>query len=210
MLKRIKWYLTAAVLMLAVAMAVFLAVGMVAGTVAGPMLPVFGQASGAVVVPGAVLKEENNYLCGDVELVYQAPVSPDMLGMNLKDLRGRYPEKDGWTVEMKNEKLVVLRKNIDSFCGQHSLYRHLGVHRGRLAVYQGPLGFNQRLLRVEEKKRVEDLPRPLREKLLKVQEYHRLSPEERSGLRVDLEFADETALNSTLENLDEEPVRVRN
>lgn len=205
MLKRIKWLITAAALTIAVALAVFLGSGFVAGPLARPIFPVFGQEASGVVSPGAVLKEENCYLCGDVELVYQAPVPADMLGKDLKSLRARYPEKSGWSVEMKNGKLVVLRKNIEGFCGQHSLYRHLGIHRDRLAVYQGPLGFSHRLLRVEEKKRVEDLPAPLKEKLIRAQEFDRLSPEERSSLRADLEFVDETALNSALENLDEMP-----
>lgn len=205
MLKKIRRLFTAAAVTLFVAMAVFLGAGYFAGPLAKPLFPVFGQNTPGVVSPGAILKEENCYLCGDVELIYQAPAPADILGRDLKSLRAKYPEKDGWSVEMNSDRLVVLRKNIDGFCGQHSLYRHLGIHRERLAVYQGPLGFNQRLLRVEEKKKVEDLPRSLREKLLKAREFDRLSAEERSVLRSDLEFAEETALNSAMENLDEVP-----
>lgn len=205
MLKKVRWLITAAAVTVFVALGVFLGAGTVAGPLAKPILPVFGQNASRVVSPGAILKEENCYLCGDVELVYQAPAPADMLGRDIKSLRGKYPEKDGWSVEMTSEKLVVLRKNIDGFCGQHSLYRHLGIHRERLAVYQGPLGFSQRLLRVEEKKKVENLPPSLREKLLKAQDFNRLPAEEKSGLRSELEFVDETALNSALENLDEIP-----
>lgn len=205
MLKKVRWLITAAAVTVFVALAVFLGVGVMAGPLAKPILPVFGQSASGVVSPGAILKEENCFLCGDVELVYQAPAPADMLGKDLKSLRGKYPEKDGWSVEMAGEKLVVLRKNIDGFCGQHSLYRHLGIHRDRLAVYQGPLGFSQRLLRVEEKKKMESLPRSLREKLQKAQEFDRLPAEEKSSLRSDLEFVDEAALNSALENLDEMP-----
>ncbi len=203
MFRRIRWFITAAAITLTVALAVFLITGLMAGPLAGPLFSVFGQGKAGVVAPGATLKEENCYLCGDVELVYQAPAPAEMLGKGLEDLRRKYPEKDGWSVEIKNERLVVLRKNVDGFCGQHSLYRHLGIYRDRLAVYQGPLGFDQRLLRVEEKKKVENLPRTLREKLQKSREFNRLPAEEKSSLRSDLEFIDETALNSVLENLDE-------
>lgn len=202
MFKRIRWLMTATFLTAAVAMAVFLGAGLMAGPLAGPYFPVFGQAVDKKVAPGAVLKEENYYICGDVELVCQVPAPADMLGRDLKDLRSRYPEKSGWSVEIADEKLVVLRKSVDGFCGQHSLYRHLGMHRDRLAVFQGPLGFDQRLLRVEGKP-VGDLPRPLREKLQKAREYGRLPAEEKSVLRTELEFIDQISLNSALENLDE-------
>lgn len=209
MFGKIRWFFAAAALTAAVALAVFLGAGLAAGPVAGNLFPVFGQDRAGVVAPGAILKEENCYLCGDVELVCQVPAPPDLLGRDLGDLRRKYPEKEGWSVEIKDPKLVVLRKNVDGFCGQHSLYRHLGIHRDRMAVYQGPLGLDQRLLRVEEKKRVESLPRTLREKLQKAREYSRLSGEEKSALRSDLEFIDETALNSALENLDEAPEQGR-
>lgn len=207
MIRKIRWFITAVALTGAVALAVFLGAGLLAGPVAGTVFPVFGQDTARVAAPGAILKEENCYLCGDVELVYQAPAPADMLGKDLRELRRKYPEKGGWSVEIKSEKLVVLRKNIDGFCGEHSLYRHLGIHRERLAVYQGPLGFNQRLLRVEENKKVENLPPTLREKLYKARDYDRLPAGDKTSLRSELEFIDENALNSALENLDEIPDR---
>ncbi|MFZ5631380.1 MAG: hypothetical protein ACOY40_00895 [Bacillota bacterium] len=203
MLKRIWLFMTGIMLTIAVALGVFLGTGLMAGPMARPVFSVFGQDGVKGISPGAILREENCYLCGDVELVYQGPAPADMLGRDLKALGGKYPEKDGWTVEIKNEKLVVLRKNVNGFCGEHSLYRHLGIYRDRLAVYQGPLGFDQRLLRVEGKKKVGNLPPALREKLQKAAEYHRLTAQEKSALRSELEFIDETALNSALENLDE-------
>jgi len=191
-MKKICWLATGILLSISVALIVFVSAGFLSGA-AWRVLPVFGDQPG-VVSPGAVLKKENCYLCGDVELTFQGQAPSGIIGMDLKDLRGKYPESSGWSVEMKDSKMVVLRKRVDDFCGQHSLYRHLGIHNDRLAVYQGPLGFNHRLLRVEENKKLEQL---------KAREYERLSPDQRSALRYDLEFYDETALNSSLENLDE-------
>lgn len=203
MIKRIWFFITGIIVTVAVALAVFLASGLMAGPLVKPVLSVLGHDGPKALAPGAVLKEENHYLCGDVELVYQGQAPADMLGRDLRALSDRYPENAGWTVEMDNEKLVVLRKKVDGFCGEHSLYRHLGIYRDRLAVYQGPLGFNQRLLRVESNKKAEELPPDLRKKLQKAAGYHSLPADEKSALRAELEFIDENALNSSLENLDE-------
>ncbi|MFZ5646824.1 MAG: hypothetical protein ACOY30_04290 [Bacillota bacterium] len=203
MLKKISYFITGMIITIAVAAAVFLGAVFIAGPAVWPLLPVFGDVGGKVVAPGAVLKKENSYLCGDVELVFQGQAPGSILGKNLRDLRGKYPESEGWSVDLDNEKLVVLRKKMEGFCSQHSHYRHLGVHNGRLAVYQGPLGFDQKLLRVEENKKINLLPQSMREKLQKAGEFDRLPPEEKSALRGELEFIDEVSLNSALENLDE-------
>ena len=203
MFKKIRWFINAGVLMVVVALVVFMGAGLFTGSLAKPLFPVFGQSIAQVAVPGAVLREENSFLCGDIETVYQAPAPAEFLGKEIKDLQRKYPQSAGWTVEIKNEKLVVLRKNIDGFCGQHSLYRHLGMYRDMLAIYQGPLGYDQRLLRVEEKKKVQNLPRTLQEKLYRSRDFNRLSADEKNSLRSELEFIDEPALNSFLENLDE-------
>lgn len=201
MFNKVRWAITAVILIVIVAMTVFLGAGLVAGPKAKPILPVWGSDPKSIH-PGAVLREENIYLCGETELVYQGPVPAEMIGRNLLELRKKYMEKDGWTVNIKNENTVVLSKSVNDFCGQHSLYRHLGIYRDSLAVYQGPLGFNHKLLRVENKK-LETLPLGLRDKLQKALEYNSLTAEERLALERDLQFVDETVLNSVLENLDE-------
>lgn len=203
MFTRISYFVTGMILTVAVAVAVFLGAVFIAGPAVWPLLPVFGDVGGRVVAPGAVLKKENSYLCGDVELSFQGQAPAGIVGRSLKDLRGKYPESEGWSVDLKNEKLLVLRKTVDDFCGLHGQYRHLGVQNGRLAVYQGPLGFDRKLLRVEESKKIELLPRSLAEELEKARNFDGLPPEEKSALRRELEFIDETALNSALENLDE-------
>jgi len=198
---RIRNFVFGLVMMLAVAAAVFLGAGLFLGPMAQPVLPVFGQ-SDKGVQPGAVLRKENVFICGDVEIVQQDQAPRDMFGNSLADLRKKYPESAGWTVEMPNNKSVVLRKKNDCFCGRHSLYRHFGIYNGKLAVYQGPLGYNQKLLRVEERKSIDSLPPDMKDKLLKAAEYGRLSSSEKASLS-ELEFSDENALNSYLENLDE-------
>ncbi|MFZ5643135.1 MAG: hypothetical protein ACOY46_06065 [Bacillota bacterium] len=201
---RVRVLITGAAICMTVALSVFLGAAFMSGILGRPILPVFGQGAVNTVSPGAVLREENCYICGDVELVFQGPASGDIVGKSAKDLRGKYSEKEGWSVGLDSDRLVVLRRSIDGFCGEHSNYRHLGIHRDRLAVYQGPLGYDQRLLRVEENKKLDQLPPSLREKMKKARDYNTLSPEERDVLRAHLEFTDERLLNSALENLDED------
>jgi len=202
-MKMVRIFLAGVIITAAVASAVFMGTGFLAGKLGKPVLPVFGQGRAEAVAPGAVLKEENCYLCGDVELVFQGPAPGDMIGKNAGQISQRYPEKEGWSLSVEDGRLIILRKSVDGFCGEHTRSRHLGAHRERLAIYQGPLGFDQRLLRVEENKRLDQLPQTLQEKLVRAGEYKSLSPEERESLRGDLEFADENFLNSVLENLDE-------
>ncbi|MFZ5596171.1 MAG: hypothetical protein ACOY31_04070 [Bacillota bacterium] len=200
---KIRWFITGLFIIFVAAGAAFAGLSLLVGPEARPAIPVFGQGERLSVSPGAVLKKENCYLCGDVELIFQGVAPGNMLGKDLKGLQEDYPESDGWTVELKDPKLVVLRKTINDFCGRHSLYRHLGVKNGRLAVYQGPLGFDQKLLRVEENIIVRELPQALRQNLEKAANFNNLPPGERAALINDLEFVDQNVLNSTLENLDE-------
>jgi hypothetical protein len=202
-MKMVRVFLAGALITVSVAAAVFMGAGFMAAKLGKPVLPVFGQSRPEVVAPGAVLKEEYSYLCGDVELIFQGPVPAAMMGKNAEEIKKNYPEKEGWSVGVEGGKLVVLRKSVEGFCGEHSRYRHLGIYRDRLAVYQGPLGYDQRLLRVEEQKKLDQLPGPLREKLIKAREYTSLPAGEKEALRAELEFADENFLNSVLENLDE-------
>lgn len=201
MFKKLRWFIVAPLLTIAVALIVYMGVGLVTSPIAMPLLPVSSKV--AVISSGAILREENHYICGDTELVYQAPASTDFVGKGLKEIYSKYPQAQGWNVEIKNDHMVIISKNVDSFCGQHSLYRHLGIYKDRLAIYQGPLGFDQRILRVEENKNIDTLPGPLREKLFKSKNYKQLPPEEKNSLRSELEFSNEITLNSFLENLDE-------
>ncbi len=199
MLKRLRWLIAAGLLTMAVASIVFIGLGLTTGVMSYSPVSV----KMASVSPGTVIREENSYICGDTEVVYQAPAPVDIVRKGIDGINSMYPEEQGWDIEIKNEKLIVVRKNIDGFCGQHSLYRHLGIHRDRLAIYQGPMGFDHRILRVEDNKLVENLPESLREKLYQAREFKHLSAEEKSKLRAELEYSDETLLNSFLENLDE-------
>ncbi|NLU49876.1 MAG: hypothetical protein GXX09_05625, partial [Syntrophomonadaceae bacterium] len=62
----------------------------------------------------------------------------------------------------------------------------LGVYKGYVAVYKGPTGYNEEIVRIT-RIRVETLPAKMRQDIM-------------SG---NLEFKDDTTLNDALESLDE-------
>ncbi|HAU31325.1 MAG: hypothetical protein XD78_1206 [Desulfotomaculum sp. 46_296] len=147
------------------------------------------------------IREEYEYLCGDIYIVYLGKPADDLTGITYNKLRNRYPAEDGWSVE-KIEKTVVLRKKCNEFCPEHKTYRHLGIAEGRLAIYQGPLGCNKELLKTENLT-VENLPVKFQIKLEQAMAFEKQETDVQDQLRKELEFSSESSLQAGLENLDE-------
>lgn len=147
------------------------------------------------------IREEYEYFCGDVYIVYLGRPSDDLAGITFNKLRDKYPAEDGWSVE-KVEKTVILRKKCNEFCPEHKTYRHLGTAEGRLAIYQGPLGCNKKLLKTENVT-VENLPVQIQEKLEQAMDFEKQAADVQDQLRKELEFSSESSLQAGLENLDE-------
>ncbi|MGB9847320.1 MAG: BofC C-terminal domain-containing protein, partial [Desulfotomaculales bacterium] len=89
------------------------------------------------------------------------------------------------------------------FCPEHKNFRHLGISEGFLAVFEGPLGNNQKLLRVEKNIPVSSLSPDFQTRLEQAMDFGRQLPEIQVQLRRELEFNGESALNAGLENIDE-------
>ena len=147
------------------------------------------------------IRKEYEYLCGDVYIVYLGRPADDLAGATYNKLRDRYPVEDGWLIE-KAGKTVVLRKKCNEFCPEHKTYRHLGISEGRLAIYQGPLGFNNELLKTEDIT-VENLPEQFQEKLEQAMTFEKQETSIQDQLRKELEYSSESSLQAGLENLDE-------
>lgn len=156
-----------------------------------------------VIQSGAVLREQVEYLCGDSEIVYQGPMPRSALGLEREQLSKKYPVEDGWLISFQDPSLVVVNQPKEEFCPGHRMYRHLGIYEGKVAVFEGPLGYDSRMLRVEENLPVGILPPTLQVKLKQAVNFQMQPPETRIVLQKELEFADENALNVMLENLDE-------
>ncbi|MFA5384418.1 MAG: hypothetical protein WC364_07105 [Eubacteriales bacterium] len=147
------------------------------------------------------IREEYEYLCGDVYIVYLGRPADDLTGITYNKLRERYPAEDGWAVE-KVDKTVVLRKKCNEFCPEHKTYRHLGIAEDRLAIYQGPLGCDKELLKIENIM-VENLPVEFQSKLEQAMAFEKQETGIQEQLRKELEFSSDSSLQAGLENLDE-------
>lgn len=164
---------------------------------------VMTMGQGGNLTPSTVIRQENKYLCDDIQLSYQGPIKDILPRVSKKDLEEKYPESNGWELQYTSDGMLVARHTVNDFCSLHKAYRHLGIHDNVLAVYEGPLGFEDHLLWLEEGKEIQRLPEDLRNCLQDAQHYKGLTETEQHVCQEQLEFANETLLNNVLENLDE-------
>ncbi|WP_449241519.1 hypothetical protein [Desulfoscipio gibsoniae] len=201
MINKLFGMIAAAALVFLVAMVVYFTLS----TVSDPaMKPIFtGDKVEPLIKSTTTVRQEKEYTaCGDVEVYYRGPAAPDLIGLDEHRLQMKFPRQDGWDVAVQGDE-VVITKQIDGLCGMHKEYRHLGIHDGQLAVYQGPLGYDEILLRLETGINIDLLPEAFLNKLNKTDAFQSLSADERLDLQNTLEFTDEQLLNALLENLDE-------
>lgn len=207
MLKKLVSLWAALLFMVGVAAGVYLLLGTLGGPLMKPVTSVINDVrredTRPVVGPYTTVRMVKEYgSCGDVELYSRGPAGEELIGLDEHRLRMRYPASDGWEVAFQDGELTVTRK-VEGYCGLHREYRHLGLHRGKLAVYQGPLGNDETLLRVEENIDVQMLPADWRSSLEQAARYNDLPREEQLELQARLEFPDEFTMNMVLENFDE-------
>ncbi|ABO50187.1 hypothetical protein Dred_1659 [Desulforamulus reducens MI-1] len=163
-------------------------------------LQVFAQPNQPAIEPDSVIREENVFLCGDIEEVARKNTSTLKI-KDVKDIESLYTDQ-GYTLSYHNKEILAQRK-VKEFCSYHRNFRHLGIYNNKLAVFQGPLGYNQKLIRVENTIPVESLSAGFQVKLQQSMDFFQMTPETQAVLRYELEFAGEEALNAILENLDE-------
>jgi hypothetical protein len=172
-------------------------------TGAAAFLPaVARKEEGQVIDSSTVVREEYEYLCGDVHIIYLGRAPQSLVGAGRQALLEKYPPEEGWTQETVAG-TVVFRKQCRDFCPEHKNFRHLGISEGFLAVFEGPLGNNQKLLRVEKNIPVSSLSPDFQTRLEQAMDFGRQLPEIQVQLRRELEFNGESALNAGLENIDE-------
>ncbi len=201
MLKKLLGILSAAVAVFLVAIAVYFTLNSVSNPAMKPMF--IGDKVEPLIKSTTIVRQENKYTaCGDVEVYYQGPAKRDLIGLDENRLRMKYTRQDGWSVVVQGDEVVITRQ-IEGLCGMHREYRHLGINDGQLAVYQGPLGHDEILLRKETNININLLPESFMDKLKKANSFANLSADEKLDLQNTLEFTDEQSLNVLLENFDE-------
>jgi len=149
-----------------------------------------------------VLFREKLYLCGDTEVLSRETVPGNMVGMDRNAVIEMFPASEGWIVSFNDPRFLTLTVKYDELCQVHRNYRHLGHHQGKAAVYEGPIGYHGKMLRVENIN-IESLEPALQTKLEQVMSLDQQTPLTIEELRREIEFASEELLNAFLENLDE-------
>lgn len=204
MLKKFIWLSLSFLFIIFVASVVYFALGILTQPAAKQGVPVLGNAqTGFVVGSHTNVREEHEYICGDVQVVFQGRASKELIGLDMAALSKKYAEKDGWALDATGMNSLVLRRHVKDFCSEHRGYRHLGVYQGYLSIYQGPLGYDNKLIRVEESIPLSSLPSGQQVKLQQVMDYNGQAPETQAQLKAEFEFIDEASLNAVLENFDE-------
>ncbi|SHJ17943.1 hypothetical protein [Desulfofundulus thermosubterraneus] len=204
MLKRLLYAFAGLLMMLGVAITVYLGLNLLGEPSIKPGLAVFNSGDQSIlpVKSDTFVQEEREYLCGDIHIVFLGRAPRELLGLDREGLARRYPAAEGWSMEEQG-RMLILKQRVEDFCPEHKNYRHLGVHEGCLAVFEGPLGYDEKLLRVEKNMPVATLHPDLQLKLHKAGDFNRQDPETQAILRAELEFPSEQAVNAMLENLDE-------
>ena len=205
MLKIAKNLLGAIILVAAVAFGVYLVMDSITYPQLKPVSNVLqtftGQQASPVVRSNTLLLKYNEYSCGDVELLYRGNAPRELTGLDYNRLKLKYPESQGWKLTFRDNELDITRK-VNGFCGMHKEYRHLGMYEGKLAVFQGPLGYNDVVLSVVNID-LNLLPDDIKDKISRADRFNELPAAEQSELQKAIEFPNETEIYSVLENFDE-------
>lgn len=165
------------------------------------IMPVLNLFKSRITMETKVYKEKE-YLCGDLEKISEEYASGELLHMDKKALLEKFPAAEGWTVVFANPGLLSLTLKAEEFCPVHRKFRHIGIYHGLVAVYEGPLGYNDKVLRVENIM-VESLNPDYRIKLEQAMDLQKQSDIAAEMLRAELEFSSDETLNAALENMDE-------
>jgi hypothetical protein len=148
-----------------------------------------------------VIKKEIRYLCGD-RVSTRIPTTSDLIGLEFTSLVRKYPPERGWAIDDSVKNTLVLVRSEKQVCPYHQDFRHLGISDGNLAVYEGTLGYDQKVL-LREDIAVSELPFELQTDLRTSMDYNNQSPDTQGRLKAMYEFETEGQLNSVLENFDE-------
>lgn len=193
------------ILLVITSLAVYLGLGLgVAPGMSLAFLPGINQLAADRVPDKNLLQEKYIYWCGDTHLVYQGEIYRQLQGKSLARIKEIFPAAEGWQVYVDEKGCLHLDRRIEGFCSKHTAYRHLGLKGQHLAIYQGPLGYDQKLLQVLEGKDIQSLPARWQERIKQAENYQQLPEDEKLRLQEELEFSDELALQAALDSLDEE------
>ena len=62
-----------------------------------------------------MIRQENKYLCDDIQLSYQGPIKDILPRVSKKDLEEKYPESNGWELQYTSDGMLVARHTAVSY-----------------------------------------------------------------------------------------------
>ncbi|MDD4801386.1 MAG: hypothetical protein PHF24_00390 [Syntrophomonas sp.] len=128
---------------------------------------------------------EKEYLRSHKVLISDFEHKQDIVGKTVDEIRAQYTEANGFTVEFKDNSLLI-HQIVDDWTPEDKGKYRLKEFRGMVAIYRGPDNQNDSLQRVTAI-RFSALPQDIQELILQGK----------------YEFSSEGAVNDALENLDE-------
>jgi hypothetical protein len=148
--------------------------------------------------PVANVKEESDLINEDTQIVFEKEYTRcghleisefnnknDLIGKTVKELKEQYTAENGFKITLYKEALII-HETIDDWCSRDKEKCRLKDFKGMVAIYMGPDGKNDHLLRVTNIK-MNSLPQDTKKMILEGK----------------YEFDNQQALNDALENLDE-------
>lgn len=148
-----------------------------------------------------IINKEIRYICGD-KVTTKIPTTSSLVGLDFASLVKKFPAQQGWNIDDSRKNVLTLARVEKRVCPYHQDFRHLGISDGFLAVYEGPLGYNQKVLQ-RENISVSKLPLDVQANLKRAIDYNYQTQDNQGRLKLIFEFENEEQLNSTLENFDD-------
>lgn len=147
------------------------------------------------------ITKELIYICGD-KVRSRIPTTSQYIGMNFASLSKMFSPANGWSIDDTIKDNLVIAKVEQNLCPYHKQFRHLGIDQDYLAIFEGPLGYNHKVLQ-RENIFVNSLPMELQKDLHAAMAYNQQSSDIQGKLKSTYEFASEAQLNTAMENFDE-------
>ena len=147
------------------------------------------------------INKEIRYACGD-RVTTTIPTVSDFVGLDYPGVAKKFPAAEQWVIDDTIPNVLTVYRPDHSICPYHRDFRHMGIADGYMAVYEGPLGYNNRVLQ-RENLEAAALPPEMQEILQQAMDYRNQPVDIQGQLKQSLEFETEEKLNTMLENFDE-------
>lgn len=152
-----------------------------------------------IINSDTIINKEESYKCGN--RIKENISNKPWLGKDTSILKKTYPPTEGWDIQGVGQRIIISKYH-NKICPFHQK-RHFGLYQNKLAIYEGPLGNNEKVIEVESNVDIANLPVEYLENLKEAMKITDINANISKDLRDELEFANESELEEALQNLDE-------